>query len=179
MILRLIHNIVLEISIKCKLPLLLLLLLFLPGAFLVPYLIMLVFLGMPLLYMELILGQYLKKGPVQAMAAVCPLFKGTVRSLNIVSKFMSLWSNDQMCTQILFPHCFLCTLGVGVASVAVSFIVSIYYNLIITWSLYYFFNSFQNPLPWDGCNKTWNTPNCTNFATNRTDSTTASQEFFR
>ncbi|XP_075876282.1 sodium- and chloride-dependent GABA transporter 1-like [Nelusetta ayraudi] len=114
------------------------------GAFLVPYLIMLVFLGMPLLYMELTLGQYLKKGPVQAMAAICPLFK-----------------------------------GVGVASVAVSFIVSIYYNLIITWSLFYLFNSFQNPLPWDGCNKTWTTENCTSYATNRSDSTTASQEFFR
>lgn len=82
----LIPNIVLEISIKCKLPLLL----FLPGAFLVPYLIMLVFLGMPLLYMELTLGQYLRKGPVQAMATVCPLFKGTACSSNIVSKFLSL-----------------------------------------------------------------------------------------
>lgn len=55
-----------------------------------PYLIMLVFLGMPLLYMELTLGQYLKKGPVQAMAAICPLFKGTLCSLNIVLKLVSL-----------------------------------------------------------------------------------------
>lgn len=75
--------------------------------------------------------------------------------------------------------CFLPPLGVGVASVVLSFIVSIYYNLIITWSLYYFFNSFRDPLPWDGCNKTWNTENCSSYFTGSNDSTTASQEFFR
>lgn len=151
---------------------------FLSGAFLVPYLIMLVFLGIPLLYMELTLGQYLKKGPVQAMAAICPLFKGTLSSLNIALKFVSLWQIIK-CTYKLSQHCVFLPSGIGVASVAVSFIVSIYYNLIITWSLFYLFNSFQNPLPWDGCNKTWNTDNCTSFATNRSDTTTASQEFFK
>lgn len=89
-------------------------------------------------------------------------------------------TNYQMCIKkILSQHCVFPPSGIGVASVAVSFIVSIYYNLIITWSLFYLFNSFQNPLPWDGCNKTWTTANCTSYATNRSDSTTASQEFFR
>lgn len=51
---------------------------FLPGAFLVPYLLMLVVLGIPLLYMELTVGQYTRRGPVHALAIVCPLLKGTV-----------------------------------------------------------------------------------------------------
>uniref|UniRef100_A0A8C2X352 Transporter n=1 Tax=Cyclopterus lumpus TaxID=8103 RepID=A0A8C2X352_CYCLU len=112
------------------------------GAFLVPYLLMLVVLGLPLLYMELTVGQYTRRGPVHALATVCPLLK-----------------------------------GVGIASVAISFIMCIYYNVVITWALYYLFSSFQAPLPWQNCNNTWNTANCTNHATNSSYSSTASQEY--
>ncbi|XP_073335294.1 sodium- and chloride-dependent GABA transporter ine isoform X1 [Pagrus major] len=114
------------------------------GAFLVPYLFMLVVLGIPLLYMELTVGQYTRRGPVHALAIVCPLLK-----------------------------------GVGMASVAISFIMCTYYNVVITWALYYLFSSFQAPLPWQNCNNTWNTPNCTSHATNSSYSSTASQEFFK
>ncbi|XP_010790910.1 sodium- and chloride-dependent GABA transporter ine [Notothenia coriiceps] len=114
------------------------------GAFLVPYLLMLVVLGVPLLYMELIVGQYTRRGPVHALANVCPLLK-----------------------------------GVGIASVAISFIMCTYYNLVITWALYYLFSSFQSPLPWQNCNNTWNTQNCTSHFTNSSYSSTASQEFFK
>lgn len=41
---------------------------------------MLVVLGIPLLYMELIVGQYTRRGPVHALAIVCPLLKGTMWS---------------------------------------------------------------------------------------------------
>ncbi|RVE63531.1 hypothetical protein OJAV_G00137340 [Oryzias javanicus] len=114
------------------------------GAFLVPYLLMLVVLGIPLLYMELTVGQYTRRGPVHALATVCPLFK-----------------------------------GVGIASVAISFIMCTYYNVIITWALFYLFHSFQSPLPWQSCNNTWNTPNCSNHATNSSYTSTASKEFFQ
>ncbi len=33
----------------------------------------------------------------------------------------------------------------------VSFLVSLYYNTIIAWVMWYFFNSFQDPLPWSQC----------------------------
>jgi SNF family Na+-dependent transporter len=33
----------------------------------------------------------------------------------------------------------------------VSFMVSLYYNTIIAWVMWYFFNSFQDPLPWNEC----------------------------
>ncbi|XP_035288524.1 sodium- and chloride-dependent GABA transporter ine [Anguilla anguilla] len=113
------------------------------GAFLVPYLLMLVVLGIPLVHMELALGQYLRRGPIQALAKACPLLK-----------------------------------GVGLATVAISFIMCTYYNVIITWALYYLFSSFQSPLPWENCNNTWNRPNCTDHMTNSSSSSTASQQFF-
>ena len=41
--------------------------------------------------------------------------------------------------------------------VIISFIGSIYYNMIIAWALYYMFASFQSVLPWQGCNHDYNT----------------------
>lgn len=113
------------------------------GAFLVPYLLMLVILGIPLLHMELTLGQYLRRGPVLALTKACPLLK-----------------------------------GVGMATVAISFIMCTYYNIIITWALYYMFSSFRSELPWENCNNTWNTVNCTDHVTNSSYASTTSQQFF-
>lgn len=47
-----------------------------PGAFLVPFFLMLILCAVPLLYMELAVGQYTQNGPVGALAKLCPLFKG-------------------------------------------------------------------------------------------------------
>lgn len=33
----------------------------------------------------------------------------------------------------------------------VSFMIGLYYNTIIAWIMWYFFNSFQDPLPWSEC----------------------------
>ncbi|CAF5179208.1 unnamed protein product [Rotaria magnacalcarata] len=46
------------------------------GAFLIPYFITLIFCGFPLLYMELAIGQYTRKGPVGALTRICPILKG-------------------------------------------------------------------------------------------------------
>lgn len=50
--------------------------------------------------------------------------------------------------------------GVGISMVMVTVIVAIYYNVIIAYSLYYMFASFQSPLPWTGCSG-WADSNCT------------------
>lgn len=67
-----------------------------PGAFLVPYLLMLVLLGVPLLYMELIVGQYTRRGPVHALATVCPLLKGS-QGLNIHQLLNCIQNKQSLC----------------------------------------------------------------------------------
>ncbi|XP_036433770.1 sodium-dependent neutral amino acid transporter B(0)AT1 [Colossoma macropomum] len=86
------------------------------GAFMIPFLLLLVLEGIPLLHLEFAIGQRLRKGSV-----------GVWRSIN--------------------PY----LAGVGVASMLVSYMVGMYYNTIIAWVLWYFFNSFQDPLPWSQC----------------------------
>ncbi|XP_065315007.1 sodium- and chloride-dependent glycine transporter 2-like isoform X1 [Gordionus sp. m RMFG-2023] len=38
--------------------------------------------------------------------------------------------------------------------------VSIYYNMILAWTLFYLVNSFTAVLPWSHCDNWWNTANC-------------------
>ncbi|KAG7244077.1 hypothetical protein INR49_006239 [Caranx melampygus] len=115
------------------------------GAFLVPYLIMVLLCGIPLLFMEFAIGQYTRLGPVHALAKICPLLK-----------------------------------GVGLATVVISFVFSTYYNVLMSWALFYLFNSFGATLPWKSCNNTWNViENCSSgFPGNTTHLQSASQQFF-
>ncbi|XP_062986073.1 sodium-dependent neutral amino acid transporter B(0)AT3-like [Elgaria multicarinata webbii] len=41
--------------------------------------------------------------------------------------------------------------GLGYASMTVAFLVSVYYNMILAWVMWYFANSFREPLPWSSC----------------------------
>uniref|UniRef100_A0A8C5PLC3 Transporter n=1 Tax=Leptobrachium leishanense TaxID=445787 RepID=A0A8C5PLC3_9ANUR len=56
--------------------------------------------------------------------------------------------------------------GIGFASCVVCSFVALYYNVIIGWSLFYMFNSFRHPLPWENCpklpNQTLTEPECAN-----------------
>ena len=56
--------------------------LYISGAFFIPYIIMLVFCGIPLVFMELAFGQYASLGPVTVWRAV-PLFKGILLRFTI------------------------------------------------------------------------------------------------
>ncbi|XP_049997389.1 sodium- and chloride-dependent transporter XTRP3 isoform X4 [Alexandromys fortis] len=78
------------------------------GSFLVPYIIMLIVEGMPLLYLELAVGQRMRQGSIGAWRTISPYLS-----------------------------------GVGVASVVVSFFLSMYYNVINAWGFWYLFHSFQ------------------------------------
>ncbi|XP_068558920.1 sodium- and chloride-dependent GABA transporter 1 [Cebidichthys violaceus] len=70
--------------------------------------------------------------------------------------------------------------GVGLATVVISFVFSTYYNVLMSWALYYFFNSFGATLPWTSCNNTWNAVgNCSSgFPGNSTHLQSSSQQFF-
>ncbi|VCX40574.1 unnamed protein product [Gulo gulo] len=86
------------------------------GAFLIPYLIALVLEGIPIFYIELAIGQRLRRGSIGVWTAISPYLG-----------------------------------GVGLGCLTVSFLVSLYYNTVLTWVLWYLLNSFQAPLPWSSC----------------------------
>ncbi|XP_069766171.1 sodium-dependent neutral amino acid transporter B(0)AT3-like isoform X2 [Narcine bancroftii] len=49
-----------------------------------------------------------------------------------------------------FPY--LCqTYGGGIAAMLTSFQQGLFYNTILAWTLWYFFHSFEEPLPWKNC----------------------------
>ncbi|KAF9411481.1 hypothetical protein HW555_009722 [Spodoptera exigua] len=62
------------------------------GAFLIPYTLMLVFGAVPLFYMELILGQYNRQGPI-TLWKICPLFKGVGFCAVMVAFYVSFYYN--------------------------------------------------------------------------------------
>ncbi|XP_070557643.1 sodium-dependent proline transporter-like [Ptychodera flava] len=68
----------------------------------------------------------------------------------------------QFCSEGPITAWKLCPLfrGAGYAMVVISFLVSVYYNVIISYTLFYFFASFTKELPWKTCGNDWNTENC-------------------
>ena len=50
--------------------------------------------------------------------------------------------------------------GIGYAVVLVNMLMLSYYNTLQAYALYYLGHSFQSPVPWSNCNKSWNTKNC-------------------
>merc|ERR1712038_751913 len=112
---------------------------------------MLLLCGIPLLYMELAVGQYTRRGPIGALGKICPLLKGA-----------------------------------GLSTVIMSFLLTTYYNVIMSWALFYLVYSFSPSLPWETCDNYWNSPSCRPIKSNVTmDLTTemnnthsSTQEFY-
>ncbi|CAC5375929.1 Sodium- and chloride-dependent neutral and basic amino acid transporter B(0+),Sodium- and chloride-dependent taurine transporter,Sodium-dependent noradrenaline transporter,Sodium-dependent proline transporter,Sodium-and chloride-dependent glycine transporter 1,Creatine transporter,Sodium- and chloride-dependent GABA transporter 3,Sodium- and chloride-dependent betaine transporter,Sodium- and chloride-dependent GABA transporter 2,Sodium-dependent dopamine transporter,Sodium- and chloride-dependent GABA tran len=50
--------------------------------------------------------------------------------------------------------------GVGIGMAIMNVVCSIYYNIILAWTIYYLGHSFIGPLPWTTCDNTWNSPQC-------------------
>lgn len=63
------------------------------GAFLVPYFLILIICGIPVLYMELSVGQFTRRGPIGALGQICPLFKGAGLASVVISFIMSTYYN--------------------------------------------------------------------------------------
>jgi len=94
------------------------------GAFLIPYFTFMLVCGVPIFYLELILGQFSSLSALEVWK-ICPILKGLGWGMVIVSAY--------------------CT---------------IYFNVIISWVLYYLGSSFSKDLPWAECGHHWNTENC-------------------
>ncbi|GBL75721.1 Sodium-dependent proline transporter [Araneus ventricosus] len=93
------------------------------GAFLIPFICMMLLAGLPLMFMELSFGQYASLGPIAIFDRFCPLFT-----------------------------------GLGYGMVIVSGTVMLYYNMIIAWTIFYMFASWNTQLPWEHCKPEWSTP---------------------
>ena len=91
---------------------------FLLGAFLIPYILSVILGGMPLFYLELLLGQYYRQGSISCWKKICPLLA-----------------------------------GIGWAVTIIAFYTDFYYNVVISWGLYYLFASFRRSLSWSECGK--------------------------
>lgn len=63
------------------------------GAFLIPFFIMLVLCGIPLLYMEMAVGQFTQQGPIGALAKLCPLLKGAGMATVVISFLFTTYYN--------------------------------------------------------------------------------------
>ncbi|XP_031564337.1 sodium- and chloride-dependent GABA transporter 1-like [Actinia tenebrosa] len=50
--------------------------------------------------------------------------------------------------------------GIGIAMLIISAFISIYYNVIIAWSFYYFVTSMKSEVPYKTCGNPWNSPLC-------------------
>lgn len=94
----------------------------LPGAFLIPFLLMLIFIGLPLFYLELYVGQYTGAGPLRSFAAMSPFFS-----------------------------------GLGYCTLVVISIISVYYMIIVAWTLFYTIVSLTGNLGWESCENAYNT----------------------
>ena len=52
---------------------------------------MLVLCGIPLLYMEMAVGQFTQQGPIGALAKLCPLLKGTLKMAQCLGDILFVW----------------------------------------------------------------------------------------
>jgi SNF family Na+-dependent transporter len=50
--------------------------------------------------------------------------------------------------------------GIGICSLLIASIISIYYNVLIAYSIIFFICSFIPKLPWDTCDFYWNDAKC-------------------
>ncbi|XP_060068555.1 sodium- and chloride-dependent betaine transporter-like [Ylistrum balloti] len=50
--------------------------------------------------------------------------------------------------------------GLGFCMVTISFIITLYYGLVVAWILCYLFYSFYPTLPWASCDNAWNSDSC-------------------
>ncbi|KAG7280868.1 hypothetical protein CRUP_010850 [Coryphaenoides rupestris] len=108
------------------------------GVFLIPYMLIVFVGGIPIFFLEIALGQFMKAGSINVWN-IAPLFKGT-HTQSLTHKRM---------------HARL-----GYASMVIVFFCNTYYIMVLAWGFYYFIKSFSSTLPWSTCDNPWNTPSC-------------------
>ena len=72
------------------------------GAYIISYLIMLILFGLPLCYMELVLGQYARKGPVKLFSEMAPIANGLGCSMVFISCLLAIYWNVQTAWSLFY-----------------------------------------------------------------------------
>ncbi|CAB3406993.1 unnamed protein product [Caenorhabditis bovis] len=72
------------------------------GAFLIPYLIMLLIGGLPMFYMELVLGQFHRSGCISIWRKVCPMFRGIGYGICVICTFIAIFYNAIIAQAVYF-----------------------------------------------------------------------------
>lgn len=63
----------------------------LPGAYLVPYLVLLIIIGLPLFFLELAVGQRIRRGSIGVWNYICPRLGGIGYASCLVSVHWGAW----------------------------------------------------------------------------------------
>lgn len=87
----------------------------------IPFVLMLVTMGIPIFYLEVAVGQYSGLGPFQVYESLAPAFG-----------------------------------GIGLCTLLVIALVSVYYMVLISWIMSYIVASFHSKLAWGYCDYEWN-----------------------
>jgi hypothetical protein len=90
-----------------------------------------------------------------------PYGSNQVTSLNYVTiaiylSYVLKHAVSLLVRRVLHSYVFMIpVLGVGCAMVTVSLIVCIYYNVIMSYTVYYMVSSFASEVPWSKCDPSW------------------------
>lgn len=117
------------------------------GAFLIPYVIILLLVGKPMYYLEMILGQFSSRSSVKIWS-ICPLLRGEMQ----LSKRSSVALKNRHRIE---------TTGIGIGQMIATISVITYYSSLLALCLHYLFSSFGAELPWTKCQPEWG-PECVN-----------------
>ncbi|KAL5109613.1 Sodium and chloride-dependent glycine transporter 1 [Taenia crassiceps] len=71
------------------------------GAFLIPYVLMLICVGLPIFFLEFAFGQFASQGPI-SIWSISPLFKGVGYAMTTVSWYISLYYNVIIATAFFY-----------------------------------------------------------------------------
>ncbi|XP_076801225.1 sodium-dependent serotonin transporter-like isoform X1 [Clavelina lepadiformis] len=74
------------------------------GAFLIPYFLMVIFGGIPLFYLEVILGQYHRSGCISIWRKICPIFKGVGFGICLMALYVSSYYNTVIAWAVYYLY---------------------------------------------------------------------------
>lgn len=112
------------------------------GAFVIPYIIVLIIIGKPIYYLEMLIGQFSSRGSVKVYD-LAPAMRGKLEFFHkkIIKKIPIIKS------------------GVGISQILAISTVTTYYTFLMGLCLKYMVESFNYVLPWSECQPEWG-PNC-------------------